>query len=96
MGQAGVQIGNASWELFCLEHGIQPDGQMPSDRTIDSGDDSYSIFFSEIGVSNTVSRAVLVDLEPRVVGPSGREWVWGNQTLSIWFSVHSSGVFRAK
>jgi len=22
------------WELFCLEHGIQPDGQMPSDKTI--------------------------------------------------------------
>jgi tubulin alpha len=29
-----VQIGNACWELFCLEHGIQPDGQMPSDKTI--------------------------------------------------------------
>ena len=34
VGQAGVQIGNACWELFCLEHGIQPDGQMPSDKTI--------------------------------------------------------------
>ena len=26
--QAGVQIGNACWELYCLEHGIQPDGQV--------------------------------------------------------------------
>jgi len=26
VGQAGVQIGNACWELYCLEHGIQPDG----------------------------------------------------------------------
>ncbi|KAL5017893.1 hypothetical protein ScPMuIL_003615 [Solemya velum] len=34
VGQAGVQIGNACWELYCLEHGIQPDGQMPSDKTI--------------------------------------------------------------
>ena len=34
MGQAGCQIGNGCWELFCLEHGIQPDGQMPSDKTI--------------------------------------------------------------
>eukprot|EP00439_Symbiodinium_sp_Y106_P038252 s4940_g4.t1 len=33
IGQGGVQIGNACWELFCLEHGIQPDGQMPSDKT---------------------------------------------------------------
>ena len=22
MGQAGAQIGNACWELFCLEHGL--------------------------------------------------------------------------
>ena len=34
IGQAGVQIGNACWELFCLEHGIQPDGQMPSDKSL--------------------------------------------------------------
>ncbi|MBO8695594.1 hypothetical protein INO35_14570, partial [Staphylococcus aureus] len=34
VGQAGVQIGNACWELYCLEHGIAPDGQMPSDKTI--------------------------------------------------------------
>lgn len=32
VGQAGVQIGNACWELYCLEHGIQPDGRMPSDK----------------------------------------------------------------
>ncbi|CAJ1392026.1 unnamed protein product [Effrenium voratum] len=40
IGQGGVQIGNACWELFCLEHGIQPDGQMPSDKTIGGGDDA--------------------------------------------------------
>ena len=34
VGQAGGQMGNACWELYCLEHGIQPDGQMPSDKTI--------------------------------------------------------------
>ena len=41
-GQGGVQIGNACWELFCLEHGIQPDGQMPSDKTIGGGDDAFN------------------------------------------------------
>ncbi|GER52445.1 tubulin alpha chain [Striga asiatica] len=30
IGQAGIQVGNACWELYCLEHGIQPDGLMPS------------------------------------------------------------------
>ncbi|KAK9745660.1 Tubulin/FtsZ family, GTPase domain [Popillia japonica] len=28
IGQAGVQVGNACWELYCLEHSIQPDGQL--------------------------------------------------------------------
>jgi hypothetical protein len=29
IGQAGIQVGNSCWELYCLEHGIQPDGTMP-------------------------------------------------------------------
>lgn len=67
-GQAGVQIGNACWELYCLEHGIQPDGQMPSDKTTGGGDDSFNTFFSETGAGKHVPRAVFVDLEPTVVG----------------------------
>merc|ERR1712191_333 len=67
VGQAGVQIGNACWELYCLEHGIQPDGQMPSDKTIGGVDDSFNTFFSECGSGKHVPRAVFVDLEPTVV-----------------------------
>ena len=63
-----MQIGNACWELYCLEHGIQPDGQMPSDKTIGGGDDSFNTFFSETGAGKHVPRAVFVDLEPTVVG----------------------------
>jgi hypothetical protein len=37
----------ACWELYCLEHGIQPDGQMPSDMTVGGGDDSFNTFFSD-------------------------------------------------
>ena len=70
VGQAGVQIGNACWELYCLEHGIQPDGQMPSDKTVGGGDDSFNTFFSETGAGKHVPRAVFVDLEPTVVGKS--------------------------
>lgn len=68
IGQAGVQIGNACWELYCLEHGIQPDGQVPSDKSIGGGDDSFNTFFSETGAGKHVPRAVMVDLEPTVVG----------------------------
>jgi len=29
IGQAGIQVGNSCWELYCLEHDIHPDGTMP-------------------------------------------------------------------
>uniref|UniRef100_A0A3B4WLN7 Tubulin, alpha 1c n=1 Tax=Seriola lalandi dorsalis TaxID=1841481 RepID=A0A3B4WLN7_SERLL len=58
---------NACWELYCLEHGIQPDGQMPSDKTLGGGDDSFNTFFSETGAGKHVPRAVFVDLEPTVI-----------------------------
>ena len=67
IGQAGIQVGNACWELFCLEHGIQPDGQMPSDKTIGGGDDAFNTFFSETGAGKHVPRCVFLDLEPTVV-----------------------------
>ncbi|KAG4037623.1 hypothetical protein PC123_g26814 [Phytophthora cactorum] len=65
LGQGGIQVGNACWELYCLEHGIQPDGQIPSDSSA-MGDDSFSTFFSETGSGKHVPRAVFVDLEPTV------------------------------
>ena len=68
VGQAGVQMGNACWELYCLEHGIQPDGQMPSDLTVGEGIDSFNTFFSETGTGKHVPRALFVDLEPSVIG----------------------------
>ncbi|KAJ8300806.1 hypothetical protein KUTeg_022325 [Tegillarca granosa] len=67
VGQAGCQMGNACWELYCLEHGIQPDGQMPSDKTTGGGDDSFNTFFSETDEGKHVPRAVFMDLEPTVL-----------------------------
>ena len=67
VGQAGVQIGNACWELYCLEHGINPDGLMPSDTSRGVEDDSFNTFFSETQGGKHVPRAIFVDLEPTVV-----------------------------
>mmetsp|Transcript_15795 Transcript_15795/g.31732 ORF Transcript_15795/g.31732 Transcript_15795/m.31732 type:complete len:444 (-) Transcript_15795:1606-2937(-) len=66
IGQAGVQVANACWELYCLEHGIAPDGTLSNP---DSGkhDDTFSTFFSETGSGKHVPRAVFIDLEPTVV-----------------------------
>ena len=73
-------MGNACWELYCLEHGIQPDGQMPSDKTIGGSDDAFNTFFSETGSGRQVPRTVFVDLEPTVVGTY--------QTKFIYIIVH--------
>jgi tubulin alpha len=71
LGQAGCQIGSACWELFCLEHGIQPDGQKPADDeggdAMEEDSDSFTTFFSETGAGKYVPRCVMVDLEPTVV-----------------------------
>ncbi|CEG73712.1 Putative Alpha-tubulin (Fragment) [Rhizopus microsporus] len=65
VGQAGVQIGNACWELYCLEHGIQPDGHIP--QNLQADDNSFDTFFSETSSGKHVPRTVMVDLEPTVV-----------------------------
>jgi tubulin alpha len=49
LGQAGCQTGNACWELYCLEHGIQPDGIQPYGYTQGPSDDSFQTFFQETG-----------------------------------------------
>ncbi|KAK5973685.1 hypothetical protein GCK32_008874, partial [Trichostrongylus colubriformis] len=67
VGQAGVQIGNACWELLCLEHGISPDGKpFAHEDMIDPG--SEQTFFSETFEGRYVPRATFADLEPTVIG----------------------------
>ncbi|KAF9199157.1 hypothetical protein BGZ49_010765 [Haplosporangium sp. Z 27] len=65
VGQAGVQIGNACWELYCLEHGIEPDGTVKSENVKSLS--SSSTFFAETGAGKHVPRAIFVDLEETVV-----------------------------
>ncbi|KAG0228909.1 Tubulin alpha-3C/D chain [Actinomortierella wolfii] len=66
VGQAGIQIGNACWELYCLEHGINPDGTKSSDA-VKNEHESSTTFFSETSQGKYVPRTVLVDLEETVV-----------------------------
>ena len=64
VGQAGCQIGNSCWELYCLEHGITPDG-----KVLSGGEDNtnLSTFFSETGTGKYVPRSVFMDLESSVI-----------------------------
>ncbi|XP_050982729.1 tubulin, alpha 4 like isoform X1 [Labeo rohita] len=66
IGQAGIQMGNSCWELYCLEHGFQPDGTIVGDGS-SLADSSFGTFFSETGAGKYVPRAVFIDLEPTVV-----------------------------
>lgn len=61
-------MGNACWELYCLEHGIQPDGTIPTDKVKEQHDSSFGTFFSDTGSGKYVPRAVFIDLEPTVIG----------------------------
>merc|ERR1711944_330114 len=51
--------------IYCLEHGIKPDGTMMEDSKQDNG--SFSTFFSEAGSGKYVPRALFIDLEPGTV-----------------------------
>jgi len=66
VGQAGIQIGNACWELYTLEHGLTAEGrlQQGSPSATDSG---FSTFFSETGSGKHVPRSLYIDLEPGVI-----------------------------
>lgn len=64
IGQAGIQIGNACWELYCREHNVKPDGSI-SEEAMD--EDSASSFFYRTSRNTFVPRTVMVDLEPGVI-----------------------------
>ncbi|RVE49223.1 hypothetical protein evm_006115 [Chilo suppressalis] len=60
IGQAGVQIANACWELYCLEHSVRPDGIL----AFNNDDRSTGAFFGTTGAGKVVPRVVIIDLEP--------------------------------
>jgi len=64
IGQAGVQVGNSCWELYCLEHGLKPDGTL-ANRNADLT--SFGTFFSETSSGKYVPRSIMMDLEPTVI-----------------------------
>ena len=64
VGGAGIQAGSSCWELFCLEHGILPDGT-PAESN--EGSDTFAPYFNETSGGKYVPRAIFVDLEPTFI-----------------------------
>lgn len=75
VGQAGVQIGSACWELFNLEHAVQPNGMLAHEYIKPMSINAESVNNIETFYHMTDSsrearcqpRCVMVDLEPSVI-----------------------------
>lgn len=65
VGQCGNQIGTEFWRKLCMEHGISKDGQLEDFST--HGVDRKDVFFYQADDEHFVPRAILFDLEPRVI-----------------------------
>ncbi|XP_003382700.2 PREDICTED: tubulin gamma-1 chain-like [Amphimedon queenslandica] len=65
LGQCGNQIGMEFWKQLCAEHGISPDGILQD--SVVEGLDRKDVFFYQADDEHYIPRAVLLDLEPRVI-----------------------------
>lgn len=70
-------VGSQFWQQLCQEHGIAPDGNLHPHAAAHSGADRKDVFFYQSDDTRYVPRAILLDLEPRVVhsiqtGPYGK------------------------
>ncbi|GAQ89238.1 Gamma tubulin [Klebsormidium nitens] len=65
VGQCGNQIGTEFWKKLCLEHGISKDGILEDFAT--QGGDRKDVFFYQADDEHYIPRALLLDLEPRVI-----------------------------
>ncbi|XP_055327690.1 tubulin gamma-2 chain-like [Paramacrobiotus metropolitanus] len=67
LGQCGNQIGMEFWQKLCQEHGISPEGHLLNPASAAGVYDRKDVFFAQADDDHYMPRAVLVDLEPRVV-----------------------------
>lgn len=69
LGQCGNQIGFEFWKKLCAEHGISPEGVLGSslDKENFEENDRKDVFFYQADDNHYIPRAILIDLEPRVI-----------------------------
>ena len=67
VGQAGIQVGNACWELFCLEHSMQPNGELLPEQSKEILATGFNSFFSETIKGKYVPRAAFLDLDSTII-----------------------------
>lgn len=91
VGQCGNQVGFEFWKQLCGEHGIRPDGILQDFAT--DGTDRKDVFFYQADDEHYIPRAVLIDLEPRVVNSiKNSEYANLYNPENIYLSEHGGGA----
>lgn len=83
VGQCGVQLGNAIWELLAYEHGLDTEGKSMTNEERNIQEEVECFFYPV--KDKLVPRAILFDLEPTVIGEK-HALLW-NPNLAFLFSV---------
>jgi tubulin gamma len=58
-------VGSEFWKQLCLEHGISQDGILQD--YAEAGTDRKDVFFYQADDEHYIPRALMFDLEPRVI-----------------------------
>ncbi|QQK47124.1 Gamma tubulin, putative [Penicillium digitatum] len=66
-GQCGNNVGSQFWQQLCQEHGISADGNLEEHATDGAAGDRKDVFFYQSDDTRYIPRAILLDLEPRVL-----------------------------
>jgi tubulin gamma len=91
VGQCGNQIGMEFWKLLCQEHGIRNDGILES--YAETGTDRKDVFFYQADDEHYIPRALLIDLEPRVIhGIQTSDYRNLYNPENIYLSKHGGGA----
>ncbi|XP_016987674.1 tubulin gamma-1 chain [Drosophila rhopaloa] len=91
LGQCGNQIGFEFWKRLCLEHGISPSGVLEDFAT--DGMDRKDVFFYQADDNHYIPRAVLLDLEPRVINAiMGSAYSKLYNPENVYLSKHGGGA----
>uniref|UniRef100_G1DG02 Tubulin gamma chain n=1 Tax=Capra hircus TaxID=9925 RepID=G1DG02_CAPHI len=91
LGQCGNQIWFEFWKQLCAEHCISPEGSVGESAT--EGTDRKDVFFYQADDEHYIPRAVLLDLEPRLIhsilnSPYAKPYTPEN----IYLSEHGGGA----
>lgn len=60
-----IVVGSQFWQQLCQEHGINENGNLEDFAT--EGGDRKDVFFYQSDDTRYIPRAILIDLEPRVI-----------------------------